>query len=726
MDVRHGQAPLPGQSFQMGLVGDSRPRQAVPGNRPGRRLPLLLASLLAAIAFSWPLPSRLDTVLRDPYDAQTQAWVVAWVRHALTSDLSSLYQANAFAPARDVLAFSEPLLGYGLLAIPLGAAGLSPAGVLNALCILVLGLSVFSIACLASELGASPGAAFVGAAAAGFGAITTVQFGFVSFTAFGGIAWMVLFARRLLRGGSLRDAGNLALATAITGYFSLHLLAFGLATVLVLGVTHLVAAPRPTLRHAGPRMAAACALAGLLLLPVVVPLLRVRKNEGFKRDRDEMAKFSASPIHFASTTPYNPGQAFLPGRNYSEMALYPGTAALFLAFAGLVLVRRAPALPALAGTGVLVAATGALGAMGLNAPLWPALAFLAPPLFGGIRVTARFGFVLQIGMGLLAAWGAGKLLALARDGAARFLATGALLVLVAIDSRQSLPFSFHPESEPSPADSFLARSFTGGPILHLPLTHSPVEARVLYASTHGFPRIVNGTLSYVPARHQALAARFATGPLDPALLARLESWPVGVIVLHDHWMPPANRARVLLFLDEARAAGQLSGPLRFGHGRGHDWVFGVVRNGAVAPPSEIAAHDLGAEADEWAAIVEGTRDTDLSRNDDSLVGSVDGPPEGGTVQGKLVVRGWARAEGEDLKVSFLFDGEFRLPASFRRVSRPDVAMAFPRLGTCETAGYEAEFPFGPGDDGKRDVRAVFRTRDGRFRLYPPRSFTWEP
>ncbi len=691
-----------------------------------RRLALLLASLLASIAYSWPLPSRLDTVLRDPHDAQTQAWVVAWVRHALTSDPSSLYQANAFAPARDVLAFSEPLLGYGLLAIPLAAAGLSPAGVLNALCILVLGLSVFSIACLALELGARPGAAFVGAVAAGFGALTTIQFGFVSFTAFGGIAWMVLFARRLLRGGTLRDAAGLALATAITACFSLHFLAFGLGTVLVLGVAHLVVAPGPTLRHAGPRMAAAFALAGLLLVPLLVPLLRVRKNEGFQRGRDEVARYSASPIRFASTTQFNPGQAFLPARSGTEMALYPGSVALALAFAGLVLVRRSPALPALAGTGVLVAATGALGAMGLNAPLWPVLTFLAPPLFGGIRVAARFGFVLQIGMGLLAAWGAGKLLALVREGATRSLATGALLVLVALDSRQTYPFTFHPETEPSPADTFLARSITGGPILHLPLTHEPEEARLLYASTRGFPKIVNGTLSYVPARHQALAARFAAGPLDPALLALLESWPVGVIVLHDHWMPPADRARILLFLDEARAAGRLSGPLRFGHGNGQDWLFGVVKNEAVVPPSELAAHDLGAEADEWAVRVERARDTDPSRNDDSLMGSVDGPAEGDAVQGKLLVRGWARTEEEDLEVSFLIDGEIRVPASFRRVSRPDVARAFPRLGTCASAGYEAEFPFGTGDEGKRELQALFRTRDGRFRLYPVRTFSWRP
>ncbi len=475
-----------------------------------RRLALLLASLLAAIAFSWPLPSRLDTVLRDPYDAQTQAWVVAWVSHALTSDPSSLYQANAFAPARDVLAFSEPLLGYGLLAVPLGAAGLSPAGVLNALCILVLGLSVFSIACLALELGASPGAAFVGATTAGFGALTTVQFGFVSFTAFGGIAWMVLFARRLLRGGTLRDAAGLALATATTAYFSLHFLAFGLGTLLVLGVAHLVVAPGPTLRHAGPRMAAAFALAGLILLPVAYLSFAsgpTRASSG------TAARCRGSPLRRSTSLDdlVQPGAGLLPGRSDSEMALYPGTLALALAIAGLVLVRHAPALPALAGTGALVAAAGALGAMGLNAPLWPALTFLAPPLFGGIRSPHvrlrppdRDGAPRRLGR---------RKAPRARQGrAARLLATGR--------SSSSSPSTRGNLSILLPSrERAFPRRTPSSPVLHRGPDPPPAPDPLAGGSAAPlrldprFPRIVNGTLSYVPAGHLALAARFAAGPL---------------------------------------------------------------------------------------------------------------------------------------------------------------------------------------------------------------------
>ena len=40
------------------------------------------------------------------------------------------------------------------------------------------------------------------------------------------------------------------------------------------------------------------------------------------------------------------------------------------------------------------------------------------------------------------------------------------------------------------------------------------------------------------------------------------------------------------------------------------------------------------------------------------------------------------------------------------------------------SGYEAVFPFLPGDEGRHELRVLFRARDGRIRGYPPRTFTW--
>ena len=121
------------------------------------------------------------------------------------------------------------------------------------------------------------------------------------------------------------------------------------------------------------------------------------------------------------------------------------------------------------------------------------------------------------------------------------------------------------------------RSRDGGPILHLPLHLAPPDARVLYASLVHFKPVVNGTLSYIPQRNVDLAETLWKVPIPEGTLERIERWPVGTIVFHEHAMPLSNVAPTLRFLESARAAGRLSSPLRFPHAGGTDWVFGVVR-----------------------------------------------------------------------------------------------------------------------------------------------------
>ena len=114
--------------------------------RPLRRLLADAALALAAtLAWTWPLAPRLGEVLRDRYDGRTQAWVVSWVAHALRTSPLDVFQANAFAPARDVLAFSEPLVGYGAVAVPFSLLGLGPVALLNLICILAIAFGAFSV-----------------------------------------------------------------------------------------------------------------------------------------------------------------------------------------------------------------------------------------------------------------------------------------------------------------------------------------------------------------------------------------------------------------------------------------------------------------------------------------------------------------------------------------------------------------------------------------------------
>src|SRR5689334_8981473 len=88
-----------------------------------RALPLLVMTALA-VAHTWPLALH-PAILSSNYnaDAQLNEWIVAWVEHALVHAPFELFQANIFYPARDTLAFSEPLLVPAVLGAPLAWLG---------------------------------------------------------------------------------------------------------------------------------------------------------------------------------------------------------------------------------------------------------------------------------------------------------------------------------------------------------------------------------------------------------------------------------------------------------------------------------------------------------------------------------------------------------------------------------------------------------------------------
>lgn len=160
-----------------------------------------LVCLTVTAAWAARALPRLGTHLRDAYDAQFQVWGVAWVGHALLHAPLDVFDANIFAPVPNALAFTEPLVGYGLLGIPLGLAGLSPVGVFNVLCLLGTAFSVWAISRLAIAHGAPRAPALLGAAAAVLGAAAAANFGYIPFVALGGIALCLVAWKRLRETG---------------------------------------------------------------------------------------------------------------------------------------------------------------------------------------------------------------------------------------------------------------------------------------------------------------------------------------------------------------------------------------------------------------------------------------------------------------------------------------------------------------------------------------------
>ena len=94
-------------------------------------LPAILCTALA-IVHTWPLATSPAVLSRnDNGDAQLNEWILAWVAHAIPRAPLHLFQANIFYPAKDTLAFSEPLIVPGLLGAPIAWLGGSPVLVFN-------------------------------------------------------------------------------------------------------------------------------------------------------------------------------------------------------------------------------------------------------------------------------------------------------------------------------------------------------------------------------------------------------------------------------------------------------------------------------------------------------------------------------------------------------------------------------------------------------------------
>ena len=279
-----------------------------------------------------------------------------------------------------------------------------------------------------------------------------------------------------------------------------------------------------------------------------------------------------------------------------------------------------------------------------------------------------------------------------------------------------------PELPEAPVEQFLARSDTGGPILHVPLYHSPGDTRWVFSSLAHFKPIVNGYASYVPRRSQELAATLAGGSIPESTLARLRAWPVGTLVVHEHALSLERLGPTMAFVAQALRSGALPEPLHFEHSGGDDWVFPLASASPASSTGKEARLFLE-HADASPAIGR------LEESD--FPASIDEPAEGQAVHGALNVRGWGQTPGENGApaaaeiVEIRIDRDRRAHASFARSPRPDVAAALPSLGSCEGAGYAAVFPMLPGDDGRHDIRVVFRAADGRMRTLS-RTFEWEP
>jgi len=507
--------------------------------RSGWALPLLLCAGLAVV-HTWPLATAPAALSENANaDAQLNEWILAWVAHVLPRTPSQLFQTNIFYPAKDTLAFSEPLIVPALLGAPIAWLGGSPVLVFNLMVMAGLALTAFAGYLLTFSWTGDRMAALLAGSTFAFNTHTLTRLAHVQGLHLYGLPLALLATDRLITTARTRDAWWLALWMTVMAYTSGYLLVFG---AVMVGVALLVRAPEwiPRARSVGSRVALAAAAAAGAIVPLWLPYHRVAAEQGMVRSLGAVSEFSASPggylaasgtIHFATWSARffkNPVDSFFPGLVVFALAVL----AVAVAVRGdgrtdTLSRRRIVMLGAIAAAGFVLS-------LGTRTPIYGWLYQAFPPMHG-LRAAARFGNLFLLGMSVLAGFGLAHIRSrFPRDGHGlrHPLRLAAIVIVIANGEALRAPFEF--------------QRFTGTPRLYRLLADEPrvvlVEVPfyprqaafenaeyVLNSTTHWLP-LMNGYSGYTPASYSEHAALFWHFPRDFAIDAMRRAGVTHVMV----------------------------------------------------------------------------------------------------------------------------------------------------------------------------------------------------
>jgi hypothetical protein len=493
---------------------------------------VLVSGLYAAgaVYFTWPLAAGMrDHFAGTPLllmDLYLVTWILAWGTHALVTDPTRLFDANAFHPTPNVIASSEHLLGDQPLFAPVYLATHNPVLALN---VVVLASFVLCGVCMHVVLRAWTGSR-VAALAAG------IAFAFAPWRGDLGrphllqtqyLPLVAFFSDRALARDSIRAGVAAGLTLVLQSLCSVYLgyLAVALtATTMLVGVVWT--------RLEGRRIPwRACVAIGTTLAVGIVPV--------------------ALPYVRAAGSGVLSGNALTPGVPWGMLVHGIGIPTIVVGSAAALLALRWRRDPTTARRAVTMIVTALLalalvpGAAGIGGPLAPFrwLTAVVPGL-AYFRVPFRFGMLMAFALAVLAGLGVAALHTKMRDMGQR--AVGALLATLIVGAlawnafdrplRETIPVQT--QAEIPPVYRWLAAQNEAAPVLELPvaplgsLQEAVAGARAMYYSTYGWYPLLNGYTGFVPPSYGLIHAWARQLPSQRALAALWKATGLRWVVMH--------------------------------------------------------------------------------------------------------------------------------------------------------------------------------------------------
>ncbi|MBA2260380.1 MAG: hypothetical protein H0W18_15925 [Acidobacteria bacterium] len=490
-------------------------------------------AILTAV-LTYPLSVRAGSVMvGDNPDAHLFIWTFAWLAHAFANQPLSLFDANIFHPLQHTLAFSENLVGSGLIAAPVIWITGNPFLALNAVSLLSVLLCGCGAYVLARRLGLGVAAAFICGIVFAFSPARFFRIGQLHLTTVQWIPFALAYLHTYLDRGRARD---LRIAVA---FFTLQALTTGHGAVfLAVAIAVVIAerliagwrrSPRQIVRDSG-------VTGGLLLVPAIliaIPYQIVQREMGLRRFLENWTVAGVSYIASPSRLHQAVINLFTPVEEVNATAhayLFPGYLPILLSVMAIGLAipagTKARRLTICYGS---IALISALLIAGPPLGLWPLVYWL--PGFNFIRVPSRFVILLVLALAVLSAlaieWITGRLPARTRRWT---VAAVALLMLgeFAIAPLDVVSLS----TRPAAAERWLADQPKPFVVAEVPMSGAPREqTRYMLHSMAHWQNTVHGYSGIEPPQHTALYAAMKSFP-DTASVAQLRAFGVTYIVVH--------------------------------------------------------------------------------------------------------------------------------------------------------------------------------------------------
>jgi hypothetical protein len=512
------------------------------------------------VAMTWPFAARLRII--DAGDSAYFTWAVGWQVHALNTDPASLPHGNFYAPSRFTFFMDEPVLGTGLLVLPLSWLTDDAILLFNVARLLTWILTGLFTWRLARDLGFEDPVALATGAFFAFSPIRVDQVAHLSTLGTQWIPLVYLFARRFCLEPTVADAVRTGL------FFALSFLACGyhglfFAVLLPLSLLPLLVTPR--LKEILALGVLSVLTAALFLYPLYAMSREALGPLQFARSTADTLKYAASIETFFAANRWNRVWGGLTEDLRGDPSnLFPGLVVVMLA--AVVLTRVRAKVPAETRRFVLVLVVLGLAAAALalgpeirlrGSSLGPgpfALLRDHVSVFSNIRATGRAGIFVAFALALLAGL---ALQSLKRPALMSGLALAAFLIEARIAPIPTPSWTNVIDSAQAPPRvyAWLKEQPAGTIVAELPARPAGDFAR---PSFHDSIYMVRSTLHWQPlvngfaGAETPLVQRFrATAPSfpEPESLEVMKEARARYVVVHLRGYGPNQRERL-----EARTA----------------------------------------------------------------------------------------------------------------------------------------------------------------------------